>query len=345
MRLAALLVPLSLAVVAAALITSTRGELAIGSADAGGKSTPATPGSTPAAVVALATAAPALELTIPPTRVPTAVPTLVPTLAPTATPTPLPSLLPEKRILAYYGNPLAKEMGILGEMPPDQMLGKLKQQVATYAAADRSRPVVPALELVTPAAQGWPGEDGLYRARMTPDIIDQVAAWAEANNTLLILDVQIGLSSVPVEVEALLPYLRRPYVHLALDPEFAIPSGHVPGEVVGSLDAATIDGTVHTLSQLVAAEHLPPKILIVHRFTDSMVTNASQIARDPNVQVVVTMDGFGSPALKLAQYRTYVRDQGVGFSGIKLFYHHDQPLLTPPQILGLDPHPDLIIYQ
>jgi len=336
-RLVAVLVPLCLALGIAFIVTATPGELTVGSADAGGRITPA--------ALALATSTPALEPTLPPTRVPTAVPTLVPTLAPTATAPLFKPLLPDNLILAYYGNPLAKEMGILGEVPPDQMLGKLKQQAATYASADRSRPVVPALELVTPAAQGWPGEDGLYRARMTPDIIEQVAGWAEANNTLLILDVQIGLSSVPVEVEALLPYLRRPYVHLALDPEFAIPSGRIPGEVVGSLDAATIDGAVHTLSQLVASEHLPPKILIVHRFTDTMVTNVTQITRDPNVQVVVTMDGFGPPALKLAQYRLYVRDQGVGYSGIKLFYHHDQPLLTPPQILGLDPHPDLIIYQ
>jgi hypothetical protein len=225
------------------------------------------------------------------------------------------------------------------------MLARLKRQLAAYADADRSRPVVPALELVTPAAQGWPGEDGLYRARMKPEVIEQVAGWAEANNALLILDVQIGLSSVPTEVDALMPYLRRPNVHLALDPEFAIPSGHIPGEVVGTLDASTIDGAVRTLSELVAAEHLPPKILIVHRFTDDMVTNAWEIAHDPNVQVVVTMDGFGPPGLKLAQYHSYVHDQGVQFSGIKLFYHHDVPLLTPKDVVGLDPVPDLVIYQ
>jgi hypothetical protein len=269
----------------------------------------------------------------------------VPTLVPTAPASSYPPLLPGNLILAYYGNPLASQMGILGELPADQMVGRLKQQAAAYATTDSSRPVIPALELVTPAAQGWPGEDGMYRARMKPELIDQVAGWAEANHALLILDVQIGLSTVPAEVEVLLPYLRRPYVHLALDPEFAMPSGRVPGEVVGTLDAATVDGVIQTLSQVVESEHLPPKILIVHRFSDAMLTNAWEISHDPNVQVVVTMDGFGPPELKLAQYRAYVHDQGVGFSGIKLFYHHDTPLLTPPQILGLDPHPDLVIYQ
>jgi hypothetical protein len=291
----------------------------------------------------LATVAP----TVPPTRPPTSTATLAPTLVPTPTAVPRPvGLLPEHRILSFYGNPLAKEMGILGELPSNQMLTRLKQQIAAYTAKDPSRPFVAALELVTPAAQGWPGEDGLYRARMKPDVVDQVAAWAEANDALLILDVQIGLSNLPEEVDSLMPYLRRPYVHLALDPEFAIPAGRIPGEVVGSLDASAIDGVVRTLSELVTADHLPPKILIVHRFTDAMVTNAWQITHnDPNVQIVVTMDGFGPPGLKLAQYRAYVHDQGVQFSGIKLFYHHDVPLLTPPQVLGLDPSPDLVIYQ
>jgi len=295
------------------------------------------------ALMALATVAPPTSTTVP--LRPTAPPTLVPTLVPTLAPRPA-GLLPEHRILSFYGNPLAKEMGILGELPSEQMLARLKQQMAAYAVTDASRPFVPALELVTPAAQGWAGEDGLYRARMKPEVIEQVANWAEANDALLILDVQIGLSTVPEEVEALIPYLRRPYVHLALDPEFAIPSGHIPGEVVGTLDASTIDGVVRTLSELVASEHLPPKILVVHRFTDSMVTNAWEIAHsDPNVQIVVTMDGFGPPALKLAQYRSYVHDQGVQYSGIKLFYHHDVPLLTPKDVLGLDPSPDLVIYQ
>jgi hypothetical protein len=338
-RLAAVLVPLVLALAAVVLLTSGPGGLTTLSAAAGGEAASPTPLARSAPVALAITP----ELTA--TLAPTPVPTLAPTLTPTPTLEPIKPLLPEHLIVAYYGNPLATEMGILGEVPPDQMLSRLKKQADAYAAADGSRPVLPALELVTPAAQGWPGEDGLYRARMKPELIEQVANWAEANNALLILDLQIGLSSVPAEVDVLLPYLRRPYVHLALDPEFAMSSGRAPGQVVGSLDAAAIDGAVHTLSQLVVSEHLPPKVLIVHRFTESMVTNAWAISHDPNVQVVVTMDGFGPPALKLAQYRSYVHDEGVGYSGIKLFYHHDNPLLTPGQVVGLDPHPDVVIYQ
>ena len=296
-----------------------------------------TPASSPAEVAAIATPSPS----------PTDTPVPAPTQTPVATPTDaaLQPLLPDHRIIAYWGNPLATQMGILGEIAPDDMLSKLKAQVADYAAADKTRTVVPALELVTPAAQGYPGDDGLYRARMKPEVIDQVAGWAEANHALLILDVQIGLSTVPDEVGALLPYLRRPYVHLALDPEFAIPAGHVPGEVVGTMDASAINGAIHTLSDLVASEHLPPKILIIHRFTDSMVTNAPLIKPDPNVQVVIVMDGFGPPELKVAQYNEYVHNQGVQFAGIKLFYHHDIPLMSPQDVVDLDPFPDVVIYQ
>lgn len=277
----------------------------------------------------------------------TPVPRAIAIASPSATliPNPLRPLLPEHRIVAYYGNPLAAQMGILGELAPAEMLKKLEGQAAQYQAADRTRTVLPALDLVTPAAQGDAGEDGTYRARMRPELIEQVATWADSAHALLILDVQIGRSSVPEEVNVLLPYLRRPNVHLALDPEFAMPPGKVPGAVVGTMDAAAINGAINTLSQLVRENNLPPKILVVHRFTEDMVTHSSDIHPDPNVQVIMTMDGFGNPALKLAQYEEYVHRQGVQFSGIKLFYHHDVPLLTPEVVVDLEPFPDLVIYQ
>ncbi|HEY0581559.1 MAG TPA: hypothetical protein VGE94_05205, partial [Chloroflexota bacterium] len=270
---------------------------------------------------------------------------LPPLPTPTAVPDPRRPLLPEHRIVAYYGNPLSKQMGILGELGPAEMLKKLEQQAALYQAADRTRTVIPALDLVTPAAQGEPGEDGTYRARMKPEVIEQVAGWAESAHTLLILDVQIGRSTVAEEVNVLLPYLRRPYVHLALDPEFAMLPGKVPGQVVGTMDASAINGAIQTLADLVRRENLPPKVLIVHRFTDDMITNAAEIRPDPNVQVIITMDGFGGPELKLAQYHEYVYKQRVQFAGIKLFYHHDEPLLSPSAVVDLDPFPDLVIYQ
>jgi len=255
------------------------------------------------------------------------------------------ALLPANRVVAYYGNPVSPILGRLGEFPPDEMIARLHQTVATYADADPSRPIKPALELITPLAQRSPGDDGLYRVRMTDELIQEVAGWAADNDLLLILDVQIGRSSVADEPAELLPYLGRHDTHLALDPEFAMGSGQVPGEAIGSLDASDINFAIRTLAELVEGAGLPPKMLIVHQFLPSMITNGELIEPDPRVQVVFVMDGFGGPATKISKYGTFIHDAGVNFGGMKLFYKYDSPLLQPDDVLGLDPSPDVIIYQ
>lgn len=255
------------------------------------------------------------------------------------------ALLPTYRIVAYYGNPLAPTLGRLGELPPDEMIARLRRTVAYYEEDDPSRPVKPALELITPLAQGGPAEDGLYRARMSAALIEQVAGWAADNDLLLILDAQVGRSSVADEVTALLPYLRRPHTHLALDPEFAMGPDQVPGQSIGSLDGADVNAAIQILANVVTAEQLPPKVLIVHRFLPSMLTNAAAIQPDPRVQVVIDMDGYGTPDVKLSKYNTFIRDAGVDFGGLKLFYKYDTPLLAPEDVLRLNPAPDVVIYQ
>ena len=48
---------------------------------------------------------------------------------PVQRPDPLPgAILPAKRIVAFYGNPLSKRMGILGELPPDEMLAQARSR-------------------------------------------------------------------------------------------------------------------------------------------------------------------------------------------------------------------------
>ena len=53
----------------------------------------------------------------------------------------------------------------------------------------------------------------------------------------------------------------------------------------------------------------------------------------PQVQVVITMDGFGAPAAKLSKYDLFIRDERVQFAGLKLFYKQDLPLLTPREVV------------
>jgi hypothetical protein len=255
------------------------------------------------------------------------------------------SLFPGCRVVAYYGNPMSKRMGILGEIKPDSMLARLAKQAAAYAAVDSTRPVLPALELIATVAQAGPGRSGLYRARMPNTLIERVMGWAESHHYLVILDIQTGRSTMAAEMVPLMKYLARPYVHLALDPEFSIGTKKVPGKVIGRIDAADVNAVSAVLTQLVDSLKLPPKMLIVHRFTRPMLSNHEKIKLDPRVQIVIDMDGFGAPHLKYGSYKAYVHDRPVQFAGFKVFYKNDKPMLTPQQVLELDPVPLFIMYQ
>ena len=270
---------------------------------------------------------------------------------PVKMPAPLPgAVFPAKRVVAYYGNPLSKKMGVLGEYPREQMLSMLDREVARWAKADPSHPVVPALHLIVTVAQGAPGKNGLYRLWMRDSLVNEVHSWAKARKALFFVDVQVGKSSVRAELPRLRPFLENPDVHLALDPEFAMAaSGAVPGRKIGTLDAADINWAVDFLDEIARSKNLPPKILIVHRFTRKMVTNAPKIRFTPHVQVVMDMDGWGPPWLKFDSYHDYVKAEPVQFTGFKLFYHNDtktgDPLLTPAEVLRLNPKPLYIQYQ
>jgi hypothetical protein len=269
---------------------------------------------------------------------------------PVKTAPPLPgSILPGKRIVAFYGNPLSKKMGILGELPPDQMLARFDKTVADWAKADPTHPVQPALHLIAVVAQGAPGRDGKYRLRMTDSLIDMVSQWAAKKNALLFLDVQVGQSTVQEELPRLIPFLKRPNVMLGIDPEFSMKSGAKPGSKIGTMSAADVNYAIGLLSDVVKQNNLPPKVLVVHRFTRNMLTNAKQIKLDPRVQVVINMDGWGQPWLKYDSYRAYVEAEPVQFTGFKLFFHNDtkkgDPILTPGEVLLLNPKPLYIQYQ
>ena len=262
------------------------------------------------------------------------------------------AVLPRKRIIAYYGNPLSKRMGVLGEYEVDEMLRRLDREVERWRRADPSTPVQPALHLVAVTAQGAPGRDGKYRLRMDSSLIAKVNGWAESRDALLFLDVQTGWSTIQEELPRLLPWLERPNVHFGMDPEFNMHydrQGVKPGAKIGVYDARDVNYVVRTLSDLVARKKLPPKVLVVHRFTRRMVTNAGDIRPDPRVQVVMHMDGWGPPWLKYDSYTDYVIAEPVQYTGFKIFYHNDSkkgdPIVTPEELVRLRPAPLYIQYQ
>jgi hypothetical protein len=262
------------------------------------------------------------------------------------------AILPQYRIVAYYGNPHSKRMGVLGEYPEQEMLSMLDNTVAMWRTADPSTPVIPAIHLVAVVAQGYAGSDGKWRLREGPDTIEQAYRWAQSRQGLLFVDIQAGQSTLQQELPPLLTYLQRPDVHLGIDPEFYMHykrEGIRPSVKVGQVMSTDVNYVIRVLDQLAREKNLPPKILVVHRFRADMVPDAENIRPTPRVQVVMHMDGWGPPWLKFDSYKDYIVQHPVAFTGFKFFYHNDtkggEPMLTEREVLQLLPHPLYLQYQ
>ncbi|CAL1518870.1 hypothetical protein [Chitinophaga sp. MM2321] len=263
---------------------------------------------------------------------------------------PLPgALLPYNRIVAFYGNLYSSRMGILGELPGDDMIKQLAEEVDKWQQADTCIPVVPALHYIAVTAQREPGKDRKYRLHMPQREIDKVFSLAENAHAIVFLDVQPGLSSLQEELPLLEKYLIRPDVHLGIDPEYSMKNGQIPCASIGTFDAADINYAISWLAALVRQHNLPPKILVVHRFTQGMLTNYKNIRIQPEVQLVMNMDGFGDIAKKIDTYKCWISGEPVQFTGFKLFYKNDiitgGHLMQPTEVLALYPQPVYIQYQ
>ncbi|UQD55530.1 hypothetical protein [Flavobacterium sp. K5-23] len=264
---------------------------------------------------------------------------------------PLPgAVLPYKRIIAYYGNLYSTRMGILGELPKKAMLKKLEGEVNKWNQADVAFPAIPALHYVAITAQVAPGKENKYRMRMPFHQIDTIISWAKEIDALVFLDIQVGHSTVTVEASSLEKYFVLPQVHLGIDPEFSMKNGERPGTKIGTFTADDINSVVAYLADIVRKNNLPPKVLVIHRFTQRMLTDYKRIKIVPEVQIVIDMDGFGSKVLKKSTYVAYIYREPIQFAGFKLFYKNDTKnnpngLYTPEEILKLKPNPIYIQYQ
>ncbi len=260
------------------------------------------------------------------------------------------ALLPFNRIVAYYGNLYSRYMGILGELDKEQLIPHLQQTVAEWEAADPATPAIPAIHYIAMVAQADAGADGMYRAVMPKTEVEKAHAIAKEVDGIMFLDLQVGLSTLEAELPKFTEYLKEPDVHLGIDPEFSMKSGHAPGLVVGTFSAEDINYTIDWLADIVNEHQLPPKVLVVHRFTQNMVTDYQDIKPRPEVQVVMHMDGWGSKDLKTGTYKNVIVPEPVQFAGIKVFYKNDlKPpstgIFTAKEMLQFTPKPVYIQYQ
>ena len=216
--------------------------------------------------------------------------------------------------------------------------------------ADPSTPVQAGVHYIAAVASGTPGKDGKYINRMGDKQIDSVIKIAKMHNGIVFLDLQVALSNIHDELPRIEKYLKMPQVNLGIDPEFSMKNGARPGTKIGTYDAADINYCSQYLVNLIKKNNLPPKVFTVHRFTKKMVTNYQNIKLHPEVQIVMHMDGWGEPDLKIGTYRYFIQNEPVQFTGFKLFYKNDikkapHRLMTPEELLKLKPAPIYIQYQ
>jgi hypothetical protein len=249
-----------------------------------------------------------------------------------------------RRLIAYYGTPLGPGLGVLGRNGITATLKLLNEQAQVYRDLDPGVETIPAFHMVTTIADRSPGDDGDYNHRVPHGLIRQWISGVEAAGGWSILDVQPARADLETEWAVVEPLLLGRTVHLAVDPEFIVSDGEVPGQDLGRITGPQVNHVQAWLDQI-GRTIGHRKMLIVHQFDDRMIQQKAMILDYPFVELVWDADGFGGPGAKIGDYNQYRQEAGFEYGGFKLFYDYDQPVMTPEQVLGLEPPPSVVIYQ
>jgi hypothetical protein len=256
------------------------------------------------------------------------------------------SILLNNDILAFYGHPLSKNMGILGRYSISALDEKLTVLAENYAAENGGRGVKKAFYIIYGTV--WPeGEIGIIKE----DVLQQYIQYALENDILIFLDHQIGRYDPIDALKRMLPYLRYPNIHLALDPEWRTVK---PMLEIGTVTADEINQAQQIMEAYILEHQIPgERMLVIHQFNWRMIRNREKVDSSFNrVRLVHCADGFGSPSLKRSSYAYNAEASNMPIKGFKLFYNlgipgagYDNPLLTPKEVYALEPRPYIIMYQ
>jgi hypothetical protein len=267
-------------------------------------------------------------------------------LAVRRTPPPRPGgFRPDALYVALYGHPGSRVLGCLGEQDVAAAVERARLVAAAYL--DVGPMVIPAFEIITTVASSEAGADGDYSNEFPASKFQPWIDAARANGVHVILDLQSGRSTFPSQAREIAGLLAYPHVGLALDPEWRVgPTQRPGGGFIGTVDGAEVNETIAFLDDLIRRERLPPKVLVVHQFTPSMVTSRSIIRGTPNVHVLFQMDGFGTMDLKVGSWNRMVAGLPAGaLTGWKNFYDEDSPTPTAAQSMSVAPRPVYVSYQ
>lgn len=255
-------------------------------------------------------------------------------------------LFPRHRLVGYCGLPGAPALGRLGAGDLDARIDEMEKTAKEYAG---DREPLPVLELLATVTNPGPGDDGTYRTRTGDDTIRDYYDAAARHDALLLLNIQPGRSSMLDEVKVLKDWLVRPEVGLALDPEWDMGPGEIPGDTYGSTGGREIAEIARWLSDLVEEHDLPEKALVFHQVSASVVPEHGELKSAPGVALIKSADGIGSPDLKRGTWKHLVKDLPEDVhTGFKLFYEEDvegSRLMTPGEVLKLRPKPEYVMYE
>ncbi|OQC75061.1 MAG: hypothetical protein BWX44_00282 [Spirochaetes bacterium ADurb.Bin001] len=249
-------------------------------------------------------------------------------------------------ILAYYGSPLSDKMGILGLYQKEKIAEMLKEMAAQYDQVNGKDGVIPAFYIIYGTC--WPGGEIGY---LDDKILLDYIRFAQSMGMLVFIDHQIGKYSLRAAMDKILPFLRYPNVHLAIDPEWRTLS---PMKEIGSITASELNDAQNYMDEYIRANDIPGiRMLVVHQFADKMIQSREEvISHRDRVILIHTADGFGAPRLKKATYQRNADAENMPVKGFKLFFKSDfalagfdMPLMSPSEVMQLDPRPSLIIYQ
>jgi hypothetical protein len=251
-----------------------------------------------------------------------------------------------RRYVSYYGNPQTVALGALGEQGPAETLDVMQPLLQAYAGDGAQ--VVPAFEIIASVASAGPTDDGDYSYEWPPDTFSEWIDFAGKNGVYVVLDLQPGRDdflSQAVQYEEL---LRLPYVGLAIDPEWRLKDNQVHLKQVGTVDSSEINQTINWLADLVRDNGLPQKMVVVHQFRTSMVTNRADLVDRPEIQLIVQMDGDGLEAQKDDTWAALLEgaEDAHWAWGWKNFYDEDEPgPPSPESTMSKVPTPVYVSYQ
>lgn len=255
-------------------------------------------------------------------------------------------LLANTTVVAFYGHPSSKKMGILGLYPKEEIARQVKSYAKMYDAVNGPDAAIAAFYLIYGTC--WPGGEIGY---LDDAIAESYIRYAQDQGMLVFIDHQIGKYSVEESMKRILPFLKYPNVHLAIDPEWRTLT---PMKEIGSITAAELNKAQRIMQEYIKANSIPGiRMLVVHQFQEKMISNRLEVKADQDrVLLVHTADGFGSPPLKKNTYAMNTKADNMPIKGFKLFFKSDfplagwdNPLLSPEDVMALDPRPSLVMYQ